>query len=96
MCVLHGMNADQSTTCQELEPYIINIFTFGKMSCDRSVRPTVSYISKVLLLLADFSHIYPGTVRPKLSGQPFIIDLITTLQKHNQNHEYSKIIKYGK
>lgn len=89
------MNIEQ-TNCPELEAYIPNIFKFIQMSTDKGVRPTVKFLSTCVSLLSDFANIYASVVKPQLSNFNFIPDLIKTLQKHNTNQEYTRLLKYAK
>lgn len=38
------------------------------MSADKSVRPTVKYLSQCISLLSDFANIYVSFVKPQLSN----------------------------
>ena len=95
-CVLHGIN--QRELNKSFEAYIPNIFTFIRLSTDKSVRPTVKYISICLSLLADFSNIYSELIKPQLDHEnlAFISVIYRDLVRNNRDNQYTRILKYAK
>lgn len=94
MCIVHGLNNDKGVS-QQIPPFISQIFTFAALSCDKAYKPTVAYVKKCMLLLADLAKFYPSVVKP-LKKNEFIEENLKILKNFNKNNEYTNIINYVK
>ena len=84
MCIVHGFNNETGIFYELLSYFVPNLFEFVRLSTDKKNRPTVTYVKKSMLLLADFGKFYPSIVKP-LKSQQFIIECINTLKTYNKN-----------
>lgn len=90
MCIANS----ETDTTQYVTPFIPNIFHFVMLTCDKKLRPTVSYMKRCVLLMADFAKTYPNAVN-QLKRQQFVVDCINTLKTFNKNNEFDNIISYA-
>lgn len=63
MCIVHGLNSHKNVD-QQIPAFISQIFNFSALSCNKKYKPTVAYVKKCLLLLADLAKFYPSVVKP--------------------------------
>lgn len=84
MCIVHGFNNETGMNNEVIAHFVPNLFEFVRLSTDKKNRPTVTYVKKSMLLLADFGKFYPSIVKP-LKSQQFIIECINTLKTYNKN-----------
>lgn len=63
MCIVHGINTESSVN-EQIAPFIPKIFQFVMISSNKKSRPTVAYVKKCVLLMADFAKFYPPVVKP--------------------------------
>lgn len=62
MCIVHGIN--EPNPDPEFTPFIPNVFHFVMLSCQKKSRPTVTYLKRSILLMADIGRFYSVAVRP--------------------------------
>lgn len=92
MCIVHGLNSETSVN-QQLAGSIPQLFQFAALSCNKQSRPTVSFMKKCVLLMADFAKFYPSVVKP-LKQEAFINDCLNTLKSFSKGNEHSQVISY--
>jgi hypothetical protein len=63
MCIIHGLNSANEIN-PELKPHITNFFQFIMITLDKKRRPTVNYLKRCILLMADLAKFYPVEVSP--------------------------------
>ena len=90
MCIANS----ETDTSSFVVSYIPNIFKFVMMTSSKSVRPTVSYLNRCILLMADIAKTYPSAV-VQLKKEPFVAECINTLKNFNRNNKYDDAIKYA-
>ncbi len=76
-CIVHGLN-ELGKPNQELQPHLMKIFNFIRVTTAQDLHPTLSYVKKCVQLMADISNYYKNSVSDFVK-QPYSYHCIEVL-----------------